>query len=390
MPTAVLDLDPERLTEGLKLSPRYDSALVLLRVGGRPAGQAVLSLDGRALDPCELRHLLLKGANSTYWEAWLSERLGLPEQADSWTPSGATATVVICTRDRTEDLRRCLTALLAMPDDGHDILVVDNAPATNDTRLLLQSFPSVHYVREDRPGLDVARNRALLEANTEIIAFTDDDAIVDPLWLRMILRNFRDPLVMAVTGLTMASELETSAQVSFQRYSGFVRGFRRVTYDTLDINPMFAWHVGAGVSMALRREVLECVGSFDEALDAGTPTQAGGDTDMFRRILKAGYRITYDPAALNWHRHRRTETELQRQIRGYEISGGAVLCRALLFEGDLGAAAHGLLRMFRELHGAARAFRGRPSFATLKPYLLRIGAFISGLGLYVYARVRAK
>src|SRR3712207_8456109 len=55
---------------------------------------------------------------------------------------------------------------------------------------------------------------------------------------------------------------------------------------------------------SLRRSVLDHVGPFDPALDAGTRALAGGDTDLFRRILRQGYRIAYDPQALNWHRHR--------------------------------------------------------------------------------------
>ena len=83
------------------------------------------------------------------------------------------------------------------------------------------------YVREARPGLDWARNRAIAEAAGEMIAFTDDDVEVDPGWIRALVAAFaaRSRRVAAVTGLVVPAELDTEAQVLFERYRGFGRGF---------------------------------------------------------------------------------------------------------------------------------------------------------------------
>lgn len=388
MATAVLDLDIDALPRSLEGVEGCDSALVLLRVQGRPAGQAVIPLGAAEIGGADLKLLLLERADSSFWEAWLRGRLGMAPSVRAGTQ--AQATVAICTRDRTEDLARCLASLQAMPDDGQEILVIDNAPSSEETRELVRRFPAIRYVREDRPGLDVARNRALREARGEIVAFTDDDASMDRLWLRTLLRNFEDPLVMCATGLTMALELQTGAQVSFQRCGGFVRGFHRMVFDAAVHDPMLGWQAGAGVSMALRRAVVERVGEFDEALDAGTPTHAGGDSDMFRRILKAGFRIVYDPEALNWHRHRRSDAELKRQLVGYEIAGFAVFSRTLLFEGDLGGAAQAARWLGRELRGLVRAIMRRPGAPALDLLLSRIGGALMGPGLYLHSRRRAR
>jgi GT2 family glycosyltransferase len=66
--------------------------------------------------------------------------------------------------------------------------------------------------------------------------------------------------------------------------------------------------------MAFRREVFERVGSFDTALDVGTPARGGGDLDMFHRVVASGRTLLYQPAALVWHRHRRELDELERQL----------------------------------------------------------------------------
>jgi GT2 family glycosyltransferase len=382
---AVLDLDVDALPPSLENLTEYHAALVLLRLHGRPAGQALIRLEGEQCVP--LRDRLLAAADSAFWEVWLRAELGLshvPEPAG--TPPSAT--VAVCTRDRTDDLERCLHALLALPDDGQEILVIDNAPATDATRHLVQNLPHVRYVREDGPGLDRARNRAIRETTSEVIAFTDDDAAPDPQWLRSLLANFDDPLVMAVTGATMPLELESDAQIAFQQYGGFLRGFKRITFDAAENDPLLAWHAGAGVNMAVRRSVFPVVGLFDEALDAGTRTHAGGDSDMFRRILSAGYRIVYDPHALNWHRHRRSEAELLRQLYGYEVAASAILTKALLLEHDLGSLRHMARWLKRELRALARAAARRPGAAPLPVAAARFRGGTMGGFAYLSARRR--
>jgi GT2 family glycosyltransferase len=383
MAMAVLDLDLATLPAAIQTAQGYHGALVLLRLDGRPVGQAVIALEeGRCTD---LRQRLLEAAGSSFWEAWLRAELGLTGSPEP-PPAAPTATVAVCTRDRTDDLDRCLARLLAMPDDGQEILVLDNAPATDATRQLTERFPRVRYVREDRPGLDVARNRVVRETASDVIAFTDDDAAPDAGWLRALLRNFSDPLVMAVTGATMPLELESDAQVAFQRYGGFLRGFKRVVYDAAVDDPLLAWYAGAGVNMAVRQSVFERVGLFDEALDAGTPTHAGGDFDMLRRILSEGYRIAYDPEALNWHRHRRSQAELLRQLYGYEVAGSAVMAKTLILDRDLGGLHHLAHWLVRESRGLASAAARRPHSPPLSVAAARFRGGTVGAFAYFGAR----
>lgn len=385
MALAVLDLDFLDLPESLPGIEGRAGAVVLLRIAGRPCGQAILSSVPEEMAR-PLRERLLMAADSGFWEAWLRHRLGIAPQPIP--PASANVTVLICTRDRTDDLRLCLERLMAMPDDGQSILVVDNAPATEATAELIAGFPTVRYLREPRPGLDVARNSGIRAATGEIVAMIDDDAVPDRLWLRTLVRNFDDPTVLAATGLTMALELETEAQIAFQRVGGFARGFKRVVYDAATCDPFKAWHAGAGVNMAMRRCVVEKVGRFDEALDAGTASLAGGDTDMMRRILSAGYRIVYDPEAVNWHRHRRTMPELERQIYGYEAAAFAILSKALLFERNASA----LMQMFSWLRwqvpAVIRSLRRPPKTASFNVALTQARGALAGPGRYLQARRR--
>jgi GT2 family glycosyltransferase len=318
MATAILDLELSELPPEITVEERYSKALILIRLNGKPLGQALLPVIGGRIGGDELEQTLKNAAGDPLWKSWLYDILEWDEPGP--VEAMPIATVAVCTRDRPEDLRRTLEAFMRLPDDGQEYLVIDNCPATDATKELIKNYPKVRYVREDVPGSSAARNRALREAKHEFVAFTDDDAAPDPNWLRSLLRNFRDPRVMCVTGLVMPLELETEAQEWFERYSPHGRGFERRIFDGAHCNPLIVYPVGVSASMALRKSSIDCIGLFDEALGAGTPAVGGEDSELFARILRSGYRIVYDPRALSWHRHRRTWEELQKTLQGYGIA----------------------------------------------------------------------
>src|SRR5581483_2107176 len=191
-----------------------------------------------------------------------------------------------------------------------EIIVVDNAPSTGETCDLCKSYP-VRYVRESRPGLNWAREAGSQAAANELILFTDDDVRVDRNWARQMAEPFSDPAVGAVTGLVLPMELETNAQQLFEAYGGFGRGFVRRTFSPGNHLAIAAGRVGAGASMAFRRSLLHSLGLFRSELDCGTPARSGGDHYAFYCLTSAGHTIVYNPAALCWHRHRRTLAELK-------------------------------------------------------------------------------
>ncbi|MHA6249055.1 glycosyltransferase family 2 protein [Pontibacter sp. CAU 1760] len=335
MATAVLDLDIDNLPPEISGLSQYSKAFLLLRSKGRPVGKAILPVQDGCLHLSDNLDQILKSVGPTLWLSQLHDFLGYDERE----VSGYTfpkATVAVCTRDRTEDLARCLEALMRLPDLGQEFLVIDNCPRTEDTMHLVGKFPRVRYIREDFPGLNVARNRAIAEAAHDIVAFTDDDATPDPYWLQALLINFSNPLVQCVTGLTMPLQLETEAQECFELYAPFGRGFSRKEHTSDNANPLATGRVGAGANMAIRRRVCNEIGNFDEALDAGTLTHSGGDHDMFTRILTAGYTIVYEPHALSWHRHRRTHEELYATLYGYGVGVYALFTRHLTQDREWG------------------------------------------------------
>jgi glycosyltransferase involved in cell wall biosynthesis len=97
-------------------------------------------------------------------------------------------TVIVCTRNRAEQLRSMLESATHIETPGAiswELLVVDNGSADH-TSEIVESFARrlpIRRVSEPTPGLSNARNRGVSEANGEYICWTDDDVLIDPHWL---------------------------------------------------------------------------------------------------------------------------------------------------------------------------------------------------------------
>lgn len=336
MPTAIREVDLSVPLPSLDGLGAYDRVMLVARLNGRVIGRAFVATNAGRVDPATAHDALAQALGKVAWESHVAH-LAAYDEREVVGASRPRATVAICTRERPADLREALIAVSALHGSDHDLLVIDNAPTSDATRLVVQQFPRVRYVCEPARGLNAARNCALREARGEVVAFTDDDARPEPGWLHALLDNFGDPRVMGVTGLTLPIELETPAQELFEEHCSFVRGFRRQVFDGQRDNPLLVGRVGAGANMALRRSVLSRVGGFDERLDGGMPTRSGGDHEMFARILGVGHRIVYDPAAVSWHRHRREQDDLLDTVYGYGVGVYAMWTGLLLERRELGA-----------------------------------------------------
>ena len=250
-------------------------------------------------------------------------------------------TIIVCTRDRTEGLLECLSTLQQVAYDPIEIIVVDNAPSGNATReavtAIAQDDPRIRYTCESRPGLSRARNHGLVHARYDIVAFTDDDTMVDSGWPSAVAAGFAaDPGAMCVTGLVASRALDTGSQRYFDSRYAWGEAFEPRRYD-LDahrhpsrVYPFSAGIFGTGANFAVRRRAMADLGSFDPLLGAGSPGRGGEDLDMFLRVILAGGRICYLPSALVWHRHRADIQALSEQIYSYGYGLGAYVAKHLL------------------------------------------------------------
>ncbi|NWJ47928.1 MAG: glycosyltransferase [Chloroflexi bacterium] len=324
---------------------RYPFVQILVRKHGQPVGYTWIHARSQhflreEFIRIEIERQLYDSFNRIELERQLgTQPIGVWKDTPYNWPS---VTVGLCTRGRPESLERALKSLLLLdyPTDKLEVLVVDNAPPDDATEKVVAHFPQFSYVVEPRPGLDWARNRAIKEAQGEIIAYTDDDVAVDSLWLKAIVRPFEEPNVMCVTGLVAPAERDTDAQNWFEEYNGFGKGFEKRYYvpgmrRNWAFFPLGSGGFGTGANMAYRKSLFERVGGFDEALDVGTPTHGAGDLEMYYRTLHNGFTLVYEPQALIWHYHRRDYKVLKGQIRDWGRGVYAFWTKVFLTDPDM-------------------------------------------------------
>src|SRR5207249_5435242 len=89
-----------------------------------------------------------------------------------------------------------------------------------------------------------------------------------------------------------------------------------------------------GGNFAVTRGALQRIGEYDERFGPGAAFESAEDMDMVHRLLRAGAKIVYAPAAVVWHRSWRSPQENRLLSRAYGIGTGAYFTKYLL-AGDL-------------------------------------------------------
>ena len=340
-PAAMVDVEIGRESfERPHLPPHAHFARMLVRMHGHPI--AVIDCPAASIDDLELRDVIMRqqgDAVRRHLDTYHTSDGG-PE-ACSWRVAipgkPPAATIVINSCAASAGLARTIESALAQDYTDAHVLVVDNRPETSGIdRMLARDFGdrAVGYVAAPKPGLGRARNAGLFASTTEIVAFTDDDVVLDERWLGWLVAGFYAiDSVACVTGLIVPLELETEAQVFMEEFSGFGKGFDRRVWDRdehrLD-HPLYPYTVGlfgSGASAAFRRETLVAAGGFDPHLGIGTPAIGGEDIDMYTRLVLDGHRIVYQPASVLRHLHRREMRAADRQIHGYGAGLTAMLTK---------------------------------------------------------------
>ncbi|MEQ8672502.1 MAG: glycosyltransferase [Aggregatilineales bacterium] len=357
-PVLLLEVDiarpiPSVLFIDLSSGQHYQNGLLLVRMYDQPIGMIELETHDFQIEPNQVASIIWDALAEeiNYWRGEFDlpgvdqlTAFGLPRsvvppqhlrERTLIKESATMISVIVCTHNRPDKLVRCLKALEMLDYTGFEVIVVDSAPTDDITHKLINSmFPDVYYIKEDDAGLSKARNRALEVAIGDIIAFTDDDALVDRNWLLEIMRGFRAGSdVTCVTGLTLPAELETPSQVWFQRHRGRKTHFLRRIFNVTE-NPVYTpLHIsffGAGMNMAFKKSFLDEIGGFDPALGMGSLTHSGEDVAAYFEVVARGHQIAYEPGAIVYHDHRETHEELRDQIYGYSVGLAACITRIMV------------------------------------------------------------
>ncbi|WP_372756556.1 glycosyltransferase family 2 protein [Mariniflexile sp.] len=235
-------------------------------------------------------------------------------------PAKVEVSVIVCTHNRSESLKNCLQSINNQICKPAEIIVIDNAPPDESTKNVVNQFNNVIYHREPRTGLSIARNLGVKLAQHPIIAFTDDDVMVHSLWTYNIWISFESRKVDGLTGLVLATSLDTESQQIFEKYWGFNKGYEDIIFDLNFIHSTEGvprvWEIGAGANMAFKKDVLVKLNYFDERLGAGA-SGCSEDSEIWYKMLINGYKIHYTPRAIVFHEHRKEIIQLKKQIYSY-------------------------------------------------------------------------
>lgn len=321
-PATVLTLDLEDVPDLPGTDRRY--AVVLLRRALRPFAEVVVPMGPDGLRAPQLRAAIDREL--------AAQGIGVPAHHAMKQGEGqgldVEISVVLTTCAISDELMRAIDSVLASRGATVDVIVVDNRPDTSGAQDAVRERyagdPRVRAIAERRPGLSYARNAGIAVARTDIVAWTDDDVVVDPYWARFLVEAFAlAPDVDLVTGLIRPLELATQAQIWRETHRGYARGFNRRVYRAdppppdAPLFPYATGRIGSGANMAVRRIAMERLGGFDVTLGAGTPAAGGEDLDLVFRFLVSGSVVVFEPAAIVSHDHHREFAALIDQARDY-------------------------------------------------------------------------
>jgi len=306
--------------------------------GGRPLVMTELGLDGLRHGEAaqayalgwQIRAAFEAGCAGTFVYAWTDEwhrggedvhdwQFGLTRRDRSAKPALAAVqrafaevplpprrerprfSVVVCTYNGSATLRECLEGLARLDYPDFEVIVVDNG-STDNSAEIASAFP-FRLIRTEQTGLSAARNEGLAAAEGDVVAYIDDDAYPDPLWLHYLAEVFRDPDCAAAGGPNLPPPEDGWLADCIADSPG---GPAHVLLTDRD-----AEHL-PGCNLAIRAERLREIGGFDKIFRT-----AGDDVDVCWRLRDRGWRLGFHAAAFVWHHRRGTIRTYWRQQAGY-------------------------------------------------------------------------
>jgi GT2 family glycosyltransferase len=211
-------------------------------------------------------------------------------------------TIIIPTKNRArmvQTLLESIRELVGLDKFQPQIIVADNNSQDETWNLLhsiVKSFPlPLTLLKVQRRGKSAAMNEASLAAHGNVLAFLDDDVVVQPNWLCAVQQFFKEKDYQAAQGVirippARAENLEIHKLINRYR-----------TIPNIDFGPQIEhFHSLNGANFAISRQALDSVGPFDERLGPGA-SGTSEDVEFARRLRQRGFQIGYMREAIVYH-----------------------------------------------------------------------------------------
>ena len=216
--------------------------------------------------------------------------------------------VIICTYNRDKYIYNVLKSLAlgTLEHDAYEIILVDNN-CTDNTRSEVDHFcnvfpqVSLRYFVETNQGLSHARNRGIRESKGDLLVYVDDDATVNPDYLKTYADWFAAHPETDAAGGPIIPHYETGAEPKWMTY--FIK--RLLTgylYFGDKAKPFPGDNYPGGGNAAYRSRVFEKVGLYNVQLGRNGDSLAGGEEkDIFDKMKREGMQFVYLPDAILYH-----------------------------------------------------------------------------------------
>jgi glycosyltransferase involved in cell wall biosynthesis len=227
-------------------------------------------------------------------------------------------TVAIITKDRPDQLERCLRSLVKQTDKKFNVLIVDSSSSKN-TKKIVDSFKkklNIRYFFENKLGYSNARNRVLQEAKCDILVFTDDDCEATSNWIESIIKAHKEfPGAVAIQGwgISKPSNGAISIIAQFNRESGFKENIKRRKDFFFNFNNHFLDKPSTILLLGTKNASLKIAIIRKLKLKFNTNTIHAEDFEFSKQLLSKGQKIMFYPAILVYHWERSTLGQFFRQ-----------------------------------------------------------------------------
>ena len=211
-----------------------------------------------------------------------------------------TISFIICTYNREKYIYECLSRLAknTVRTDWEIVLVDNNSTdsTASECNRFHTDFPSVNYryFLEKQQGLSFARNHGIQEAKGDWLVFLDDDAFVEPDYIKRLQQHIQNLPDMAAFGGKILPLLENGHTPEW------LGRWTMIWLSALDMGSRVKRFTGKqypiGANMGIARKTAEQIGFFDTNLGRKGKNFIGGEEkDYFSRIKRFRQPVYYLP-----------------------------------------------------------------------------------------------
>ena len=210
-----------------------------------------------------------------------------------------------------------MTSIQRALDGDDELIVVDSASQNGSAIERIATEAGARYLRAPLPGVNRARNVGWRAATHQLIAYVDDDVVVDASWADAFARSAQThPSVAFMTGRLGALNEAAHGGVAVKDDA-----------HAATLTRMSRGDIGHGANLLVRAGALDKIGGWDESLGAGARFMSAPEADLYDRLFLAGYEGRYEPSARAWHEQWRSSRELVRLDWRYGFGSGARLAK---------------------------------------------------------------